>query len=353
VRGLRFAEWGQPPVLTDLPVPEPGPGEVLIRVAGAGLCQSDLHVIDAQPGDLQFRLPFTLGHEVAGSVAALGPGVGDVAVGEMVAVYGPWGCGSCPRCAAGRENYCDRRAKIGAAGVGLGRDGGMADLLLVPAVRHLEPLRGVDPARAAPLTDAGVTSYHAISVCSSRLTAGSVAVVIGVGGLGHLAVQILRATTSARVVAVDVRPEALALADRCGAHHAFRMGADTARDVRAVSEGRGTDAVFDFVGSPSSLVLAASVLGADADLVVVGSGGGQLVVKKFGDLPAGCRVSLPFWGTRSDLTGVIDLARRGAVRAEIETFPLSAASDAIARMRDGTLNGRAVIVPDSSSPGTD
>jgi alcohol dehydrogenase, propanol-preferring len=348
MKGFRFTEWGCPPVLADLPVPEPRPGEVLIRVAGAGLCQSDLHVVDAKPGDLPFRLPFTLGHEVAGSVAALGAGVTDVAVGEAVAVYGPWGCGDCPRCVAGRENYCDRRAAIRAAGAGLGRDGGMAGFLLVPSVRHLEPLRGVDPVHAAPLTDAGVTSYHAISACSSRLTSGSNAVVIGVGGLGHLAVQILRAVTSAQVIAVDLRQEALALADRCGAQHVIRMAPDAARDVRAATGARGADAVFDFVGSPSSLGLAASIVAVDGDLVIVGSGGGQLVVKKFGDLPTGCRVSLPFWGTRSDLTAVLGLARRGAVRAEIETFPLAAVSEAIGRMRDGTLNGRAVLVPDPS-----
>lgn len=170
--------------------------------------------------------------------------------------------------------------------------------------------------------------------------------VIGVGGLGHLAVQLLRALTPSRVIALDVRAEALALADRCGAHLSIPASPDGHDRLRAATDGKGADAVLDFAGTDATLALAAHGLRADGDLVIVGSGGGHLPVRKPGPLPPGCRVSLPFWGTRAELVEVVALARAGAVRVEAEVFPLSAAPDAIDRLRAGRLDGRAVLVPD-------
>jgi propanol-preferring alcohol dehydrogenase len=342
VRALRLPGPGRAPALAEIDRPEPRGREVLIRVTAAGLCQSDLHVID---GAASFPTPFTLGHEVAGRVAALGPDGAGIALDEAVVVYGPWGCGECARCLAGRDNYCDRRASLPWAGVGLGRDGGMADYLVVPSAAYLVPIGQLDPAEAAPLTDAGLTSYHAIQRCRPALADGSTVVVIGVGGLGHVAVQMLRALTPSRVIAVDVREEALALAARCGAHLTMRPERDLVRGLRAESGGAGVDAVLDFAGTEATLELAAGCLRADGDLVLVGSGGGQLTVRKPGPLPAGARVSLPFWGTRDELGEVVALARAGAVRVEVGRFPLTAAGEAIARLRAGALTGRAVLIP--------
>lgn len=346
MRALRLPDWGLPPVLTDVERPAPRDGEVLLRVEAAGLCHSDLHVIDASPGGLPFRAPFTLGHEIAGRVAAVGPAVAGIAPGDRVAVYGPWGCGECRRCSAGRDNYCDRRSELPWAGAGLGLDGGMADYVLVPSARHLEPIGESDAVQAAPLTDAGLTSYHAIQRCRPALGEGSTVAVIGVGGLGHLAIQILRTLTPSRVLAVDVREEALALADRCGAHLSTRVSGDTGRVLRAASDGYGVDVVLDFAGTDATLDLAARSLRADGELVVVGSGGGRVSVRKPGPLPQGGRISLPFWGTRPELTEVISLGRSGALHVEVERFPLSAAHEALARLRAGQLKGRAVLVPD-------
>lgn len=318
----------------------------------AGLCRSDLHVIDAGPGDLPYRIPFTLGHEVAGRVLERGPRAVGPAVGERVVVYGPWGCGSCARCAVGAENYCDRRAALDAdhvgTGAGLGRDGGMADLMLVPSGRLLVPVGGLVPAEAAPLTDAGLTAYHAVHTVRRALgdAPGASVVVLGIGGLGHLAVQILRAKTSARVLAVDVREEALTLADESGAHFGTLLRPDTATVLRDRTGGVGAVAVLDFVGSRSTLGLAVDVLRAGGELAVVGSGGGELAVRKPGALPPGTRVSLPFWGTLPELEAVIALAREGALRVEVEPFALSSAPEAIAKLRSGEVRGRAVLIPD-------
>ncbi|HTJ70424.1 MAG TPA: NAD(P)-dependent alcohol dehydrogenase [Actinospica sp.] len=333
------------PVLTEVDRPVPRGAEVLVRVEAVGICRSDIHVIDAASGALPFEPPFTLGHEIAGRVVEAGPLalLPSVGLDERVAVYGPWGCGTCRNCAAGAENYCERRGAVGwTAGAGLGRDGGMAEFILVPSGRHLLPIGELDPCQAAPLCDAGLTSYHAIAGIRAALGPDSTVVVIGVGGLGHVAIQILRALTPSRVVAVDTREEAVALAYSAGAHAALLAPSPGASALKA----DGVDAVLDFVGTDGTIALAASVLRPRGELVLVGSGGGSLTVAKSGRLPQGFRLALPYWGTRSELVDVLDLARSGAIEVETETFPLSEAVDAIERLRAGTVNGRAVIVPD-------
>ncbi|MFJ9906546.1 NAD(P)-dependent alcohol dehydrogenase [Streptomyces sp. NPDC101152] len=349
-RAVRLTRWGGPPMLSEVARPTPAGEEVVIEVEAAGVCRSDLHVIDAEPGRLPYRMPFTLGHEVAGRVVECGPLAVGPAVGERVAVHGPWGCGSCARCSAGAGNYCDRRAALDAdragTGAGLGRDGGMADVMVVPSGRLLVPVGDLAAVQAAPLTDAGLTAYHAVNTVRRALGDDASVLVLGVGGLGHLAVQILRATTAAQVLAVDVRDEALSLADRCGAHFGTLLRPDTATVLRGRTGGAGMTAVLDFVGSRSSLALAVDVLRAGGELAVVGSGGGELTVRKPGALPAGTRVSLPFWGTSPELEAVVALAREGALTVEVERFPLSNALEAIGRLRSGRVRGRAVLVPD-------
>ena len=191
MKAFQLVGYQKPPELREVPVPEPGPGQVLLKIGGAGACHSDLHLMEAPAGTRPFRFPFTLGHENAGWVAKLGPGAAGYSLGDPVLVYGPWGCGHCLNCRMGMENYCEN-AEEGRAG-GLGRDGGMASYLVVPSTRFLVPLGALDPRDAAPLTDAALTSYHAVKRSLHLLGPGATAVVIGVGGLGQMAVQLLRA----------------------------------------------------------------------------------------------------------------------------------------------------------------
>src|SRR5918992_1082683 len=221
MRAVQLTDWEQPARLVDVPVPDPGPGQVLVRVAGAGLCHSDLHLMHWPAGSLPYELPFTLGHEVAGTVVALGPGANGVRVGDSVLVYGPWGCGACRRCRLGEEHLCERAAGTRKRGCGLGHDGGLAEYVVVPSSRLLVALGDLDPVAAAPLADAALTPYHAIRRALPLLLPGTSAVVIGVGGLGHVAVQLLRALSSVHIVAVDVRAEALELALDAGARTAL------------------------------------------------------------------------------------------------------------------------------------
>lgn len=161
MKAYQLTAWQTPPQLREVVVPEPGPGEVLLKVGGAGACHSDLHLME----------------------------------------YGPWGCGRCRACRRSAESYCEYQAEIGAFGGGLGLDGGLAEYMLVPDARLLLPLGDLDPRDAAPLSDAALTPYHAVKRSLDLLVPGSTAVVIGVVGLGHMAVQILRALSPARAIA--------------------------------------------------------------------------------------------------------------------------------------------------------
>jgi propanol-preferring alcohol dehydrogenase len=328
--------------LVEIPVPDPGPGQVRLDVVAAGLCHSDLHVVDGGAA-AAWRLPFTLGHEVCGTVAELGAGVTTCAVGDRVVVHAPWGCGRCARCAAGAPNYCDRRASLPAAGIGLGMDGGMAEALVVDAAR-LVPVPGIDAATAAVLSDAALTSFHAVTGVHDLLGEDATVVVIGVGGLGHVAVQLVHVIApGARVIAVDTSDGALELAQRLGVHAVARPGPDTHRAVTTCAEGRGADVVLDFVGAQATIDLGASVLRPAGELVLVGSGGGRLVVSKPGALPQGARVRLPFWGSRAELVQVVELARSGLLEVETTTMALGDAAAAFDRLRRAEVVGRLVL----------
>ena len=344
MKAYRMVQAQQEPELREVEVPEPGPGQVLIRIAGAGACHSDLHVMEWPPEAVPGKLPFTLGHENAGWVEGLGVGVGGLEIGEPVAVYGAWGCGRCRACRESRENYCERQAEIGAFGGGLGLDGGMAEFMLVPAARLLVPLQGLDPGEAAPLTDAGLTPYHAIKRSLHRLVPGSSVVVIGVGGLGHMGVQILRAVSAARVIAVDVDDAKLRLAREVGADETVHSDKEAATQIRELTDGLGAQLVLDFVGAEPTLKLAVQVARQDGEITVVGLAGGALPVA-FGQVPFECPVAILYWGSAVELMEVLALARDGKIKAHVERFPLERAQEAYERMRAGTLAGRAVIVP--------
>ncbi len=348
MRALRLKSWKSEPELAEVPEPVPGPGQVVVRVGGAGACHSDLHLMhDFGNGQLPWEPPFTLGHENAGWVHRVGDGVTGLSVGQPVAVYGPWGCGECARCRVGAEKYCENpaAAPVPAGGGGLGLDGGMADYLLVPAARHLVPLpEELDPVHAAPLTDAGLTPYHAIRRSWAKLAPGTTAVVIGVGGLGHTAVEILKATTAARIIAVDTRKEALQLAEEVGADHTVAAGDAAADEIRAATSGRGADLTLDFVGSDSTLALAAATTRPLGDLTLVGIAGGILPVSFLG-VPYEVSIQTTYWGSRAELVEVLDLAARGLVKPRIVQFGLDEAVTVYRQLGEGTIQGRAVIVP--------
>lgn len=334
MKALRLTRWGQRAELCEVPIPEPGPGQVLIKVAGAGACHSDLHLMEWPEGQLPWKVPFTLGHENAGRVHRVGAGVTGLKPGDPVLVYGSWGCGTCRPCRLGRENYCERAAELVVFGGGLGLDGGMAEYMLVPSPRLLIPLGDLDPVEAAPLADAALTPYAAIQQVKDRLFAGATAVVIGCGGLGQMGVQLLAATTGARVIAVDQDDHKLEIAKALGADVVARP-----RDVIT-----GADVVLDMVGSEQTLQLGAKALRAEGKMVLIGLAGGSFPVSFFG-MPFGATVSTSYWGSAPELMELVALARAGKIRVEIERFPLDRAAEAYDLLRAGKIRGRAVITP--------
>lgn len=344
MKALQYTAVGSAPELVEIPRPTPGVGEVLLKVTAAGACHSDSFIMSLPEEQYVYGLPLTLGHEGVGTVAELGDGVTGLQVGDSVAVYGPWGCGECRTCASGAENYCEVAAERGIVPPGLGAPGSMAEYMIVDRARHLVPLGDLDPVASVALTDAGLTPYHAIKPSLPKLVPGSTAVVIGAGGLGHVGIQILRAMSAATVIALDVSEDKLSLATDVGAHHALLSDASAAEAVRDLTGGKGAELVVDFVGAQPTADLAAQLVKPLADIVVVGVGPGTVPVGIF-SLPWETSVRAPYWGTRPELFEVLDLARSGQVHVVTEVFSLDEAPEAYRRLHDGTLRGRAVVVP--------
>ncbi|RLP70293.1 NAD(P)-dependent alcohol dehydrogenase [Mycetocola manganoxydans] len=330
----------------DVPVPEIGPDEVLVKVAGAGLCHSDVHVRHAP----EWPVPnMTLGHETAGHVASLGNDVTGLSEGDAVLVYLVWACGVCRPCIEGRDNVCVNTG--GRYGMppcpGLGPDGGMAEYIAVKA-RYLEPLGDLDPITAGPLADAGLTPMHAINGARHRLTPGSTVAVIGVGGLGHMGLQILKATTGTRVIAIDSSEQKLEIAREHGADETFLSDGDTAAKVLALTGEYGADAVFDFVGVQPTVDLATKIIAPDGALRFVGLGEGSFTYAADAlttTLPWGVDVRRSYGGTRSDQRQVIELAKLGKITVETQQYSLEEGIQAFDDLEAGTVRGRAILVP--------
>ncbi|MDX2376222.1 NAD(P)-dependent alcohol dehydrogenase [Microbacterium sp. LRZ72] len=344
MKAVQYREIGKGPEVVEIDVPEPGPGQIRLKITAVGLCHSDWFLMDLPEEQYSYGLPLTLGHEGAGVADKLGDGVQGVQLGASYAVYGPWGCGLCHACAQGAENYCPHAAAMGIAPPGLGAPGAMAEYMIVDDARHLVALGDLDPVESVSLTDAGLTPYHAIRAAQHKLYAGSTAVVIGAGGLGHVGIQILRAISPARVIAVDLNEDKLALAAEVGAHETLISGPETAAKIRELTGGLGAEAVFDFVGAQPTLDMSREAVAIDGYIHIVGIGGGVLPTGFF-STPFGAAVRAPYWGTRNELMEVLDLARVGAVSVHTERYGIDDAVTAYGKLHEGTVRGRAVVVP--------
>lgn len=333
--------------LREVPVPQVGPDDVLVKVGGAGLCHSDLHVLHVPAGSPLFGA--TLGHEGAGWVEQAGANVQGLRPGDAVLVSVIWACGRCRACVNGRDNVCmvNGSRDMFPTVPGLGPDGAMADYLIVNA-RQVDKIGTLDPVSAAPLADAGVTPMFAINSARAHLAPGSTAVVIGVGGLGHMGLLILTATTGARVIALDSDPAKLQLANDLGADLVLRSDADAVQQVLAETDGYGADAVFDFVGVQPTVDLATRIVAPEGAIRFAGLGGGSFTFNaepSTGSLPWGVNVQRSFGGTRADQLQVIALAQQGKLTVETVTYPLEDFQRAFDDLAAGKVRGRAVLVP--------
>lgn len=332
------------PEFQEVPEPHAGPGQVVVKVAASGLCHTDFTVISREPkywGD--DAPPFTLGHEIAGWVEEVGTGVTKFKPGDAVAVNPSWGsCGRCHMCRSGEENHCLYQKAIRAPGVGY--DGGHAPYVLVPEERFLVPIGGLDPIEAAPLTDAGITTYSAIKPALPGIWPGSTAVVMGVGGLGLYAVQFLRQLTSARVVAVDTTEARLKLAREYGADDVVPSGPEAAAQIREITGGIGAAFVIDCVGINPTLATGIASLSWRGRLTMVGAGGGSIPFDFF-KMPPGSQLTTSLNGGSIALMEVIEMASLGRLKILVDRYPLSAVKQAYDDFEHGRLVGRGVVMP--------
>jgi propanol-preferring alcohol dehydrogenase len=346
MRAVVFEQWKTKPALREVERPTPGPGEVLLKVAGAGACHSDVAVyrdFDADHGPPQLKPSYVLGHENSGWVEELGPGVHGIELGDAFLVYGPIGCQHCAACSRGQDTYCENAATMPYVASGLGRDGGMAEYVAVPA-RNLVPLGDADPVAAAPLSDAGLTPYHAIKGALPALSGGGrFALVIGLGGLGQIAVQILTAITGATVIATDSKPDAMARAEKNGAI-TVPSGPGQAERIRELTGGRGVDAAFDFVGAAGTIGLATSLAATKGRVTIVGIAGGTYEWNFYG-VAYEAQLANTYWGTIEELYEVVALYKAGKIVPENEYYALDDALEAYRKLEAGELTGRAVVVP--------
>jgi propanol-preferring alcohol dehydrogenase len=336
------------PEFQEVPDPHAGPGQVVVKVAGSGLCHTDFGVIVREAGYWKNEPPpFTLGHEIAGWVEEVGTGVTGFQRGDAVAVNPSWGsCGRCHMCRSGEENYCLYQKAI--RGPGVGYDGGHAPYVLVPESRFLVPIGDLDPIEAAPLTDAGLTTYTAIKSGLPEIYPGSTAVVIGIGGLGLYAVQFLRQLTGARIVAVDSSEARLKLAREYGADDVVMSGPGAADQIREIAGGIVAAFVMDCVGVNATLATGVAVLSWRGRLAMVGAGGGSIPFDFFKEAP-GAQLVTSLNGGGVALKEVVDMAALGRIKNLLDRYPLSAAKQAYDDFKQGHLVGRAVLISEASA----
>jgi propanol-preferring alcohol dehydrogenase len=342
MKAARLHAYGQPLSLDDVPVPTPAAGEVIVRIAGAGFCHSDLHVIDGEIKILP-KLPITLGHENAGFVSALGAGVTGVREGDAVLVFGGWGCGRCLHCLVGDEQLCDKPTWCGLSQW----DGGYAEYLRVPHARYLVPLRTIHPREAAPLADAALTPYRAIKRALPFLAPDQTALVIGCGGLGQYGLKLLNLLSGCRVIAVDNNDTKLQMAGNLGAKQTLRADLpELPQRILELTDGLGANAVFDFVGNDATLALAFASARTGGKVTQVGLAGGTARLRPLDTVRFEVLFETTLWGTLKELHEVVALVDGYRLTpTHTEYASLDHIGDVYRRLKQGEVASRIVITP--------
>jgi len=340
MKAALLGAYHRPLELVERPEPEPaGPRDVVVRIGGAGVCATDLHAQEGLMEPAGLTLPVVLGHENAGWVHAVGDGVTAAKVGDAVLVYPPYSCGLCVPCRRGLDMHCERHQFTG-----LTRDGGFAEYVLVDE-RSLLPLPpGVEPAEVAPHADAGLTAYHAVKKLLPKLEPGTTTAVLGVGGVGHIALQLVKRLGGGAVIAIDTDERRRRLARELGADEVLGEEADVAGAVRELTGGAGADVVLDFVATDATHAASLAMLARRGTYSLVGYGG-LVSVPSVALVVGEQAVGGNLVGSWIDLWELLQLHGRGDVKLVSETHPLDEVNDVLDRLREGEITGRAVLVP--------
>ncbi len=350
MRSAQIANPKEPLVIHETQTPSPESTQVLVQVESVGVCHSDLHLWEGgyDLGDGQFmkvtdrgvKYPITPGHEIVGTVSAVGPLVSDVNIGDKILVY-PWiGCRDCPACISNNENLCDSPRSMGVF-----TDGGYSDYVIIPDSRYVVKLDGIDPDAATSLACSGLTAYNAIK--RSINNNPRYLIIIGAGGLGLMGVQIARAITDAKIVCVDLDDKKLDTAREMGADHTVNSKQDdTAQKIIDICDGKGADSVVDFVNAPPTAKLGLAILRKRGVLTLVGLFGGSLDISLVTIPLKSLVVQGAYTGSYDDMVELMSLARKGTINPVISKhYSLDDANTALNDLKERRIIGRAVINP--------
>lgn len=342
MKAVRLHAYHDRPRVEEIALPViQGPYDVLVDIGGAGLCRTDLHIVEGQWADRsQVRLPYTLGHENAGWIREVGPAVEHLQPGDTVILHPLATCGFCRACRAGDDVHCQASRFPG-----IDVDGGMAQVLRTSARSVVKLPDLTRPDDVAALADAGLTAYHAVKKAVPLLYPGTTCVVMGAGGLGHIGIQCLRALTATRIVVLDPNEEALAMTRGWGADETVLVDGTHIQRVRDITGGSGAEVVLDFVGER----------GAERDSWAMTRRAGSHYVIGYGgtiELPAIDIISTErnvignLVGSYNDLAELMVLAATGKVKLLTRAYPLDAVNEAMDDLEAGRLRGRGILVPD-------
>lgn len=342
MRAVQVVGYHRDLELTELPVPEPtGPFDVVVRIGGAGVCRTDLHILEGQwEAKTNVPLPYTIGHENAGWVHAVGSAVTNVKEGDTVIVHPLITCGLCRACRSGDDVHCETSAFPG-----IDTNGGYADYLKTSARSVVKIADSLHPSDVAALADAGLTAYHAAAKAARRLTPRDRVVVIGAGGLGHIGIQVLAALTPAEIVVVDRNPDAVKLATSIGAHHGVVADGNHVEQVLELTGGHGAEVVVDFVGEGGATAEGVRMLRRAGDYHVVGYGE-NIDVPTIDIISTEINFIGNLVGSYNDLQDLMVLAARGAVTLHTQKYALDDFRSAISDLDAGAVRGRAILVPE-------
>ncbi|GAA1205771.1 NAD(P)-dependent alcohol dehydrogenase [Prauserella alba] len=341
MKAVRLHEYHRQPTIEQVPDPEiTGPFDVIVKIGGAGVCRTDLHIIEEQWRDKSgVTLPYTIGHENAGWVHAVGSAVSNVAPGDTVILHPTPTCGLCRACRAGDDMHCQDNAFPG-----IDSDGGMAEYLKTSARACIKLDPSTRPEDVAALADAGITAYHAVRKAAALLPPGTTCVVNGAGGLGHIGIQSLAALTATRIVVVDRKPEALKLAEQLGAHETVQADGSHVDTVLDLTGGHGAEVVLDFVAEQGAQQDAFAMTRRAGSHFVIGYGS-NIDIPTIDIISTERSVIGNLVGTYNDLVELMVLAEAGQVSLHTKQYPLDAALDALADLDAGVVSGRAILVP--------
>jgi NAD+-dependent secondary alcohol dehydrogenase Adh1 len=341
MRAVQVTGYHQNLQLAEVPIPTPtGPFDVVVKIGGAGVCRTDLHILEGQWAEkTQVQLPYTIGHENAGWVHAIGSAVTNVREEDKVIVHPLVTCGLCRACRSGDDVHCEASSFPG-----IDTNGGYAEYLKTSARSVVKIDEALEPADVAALADAGLTAYHAAAKAARRLTPRDRCVIIGAGGLGHIGIQVLKALSPAELIVVDRNPEAVKLAVSIGAHHGVVADGTHVEHVLELTGGNGAEAVIDFVGEGGSTGEGVRMLHRAGDYHVVGYGE-NINVPTIDIISTEINFIGNLVGSYNDLCDLMALAARGAVTLHTAKYRLDDFQSAIDDLDAGNVRGRAILIP--------